>query len=648
MFIVKRSSQNPIIVPLRAFPFEAIGAFNPSVVHKDGTTHLFYRAMAEPDVLRTPHHGFSTVGYAAGCGDQDFDDRRQAIVPTESWDYYGCEDPRATFFEGKWYVFYTAIGGYPFGPDNIKAAVAIGDCPDELTEKHLVTPFNAKAATLFPERIDGDVVLLVTAHTDWTRDYPRPTIGIARAKNIEEFWNPAFWETWHASLSEHALPDVRRADTEHMEVAATPLKIPQGWLLIYSHIQDYYDEHRRIFGVEALLLDAADPRKIISQTAYPFMVPEESYERYGIVANIVFPSGASVHEDKLHIYYGAADTCCATATLSLTQLLESMDPQKRKDFGTRAEGNPILTPVAEHAWESRAVFNAAAIDHAGSVHLLYRAMGADSTSTMGYARLADGIHVDERMTTPAYVPRAPFEMKGGAPDGNSGCEDPRLTLIDDSLLAVCYTAYDGKQSVRGALSTIRIEDFAAKRFDQWSMPSLITPEGVPDKDVCIFPDRIDGKVVVMHRLDPNICIEWFDSVEDIRTIDRAYDIMGPRPGMWDGHKIGAGAAPIKVEGGWLFIYHGIAPDKKTYRLGAALLDDRAERVISRTAAPILEPVEEWEKHGQIGDVVFTCGIVQRDDTLFVYYGGADSKLGVVTYSVSNLMSRLLPAFATKK
>lgn len=641
MFIVKRSAQNPIIVPSRAHAFESIGAFNPSVVHKDNVTHLFYRAMTEPDVLRTPHHGFSTIGYSAGCGDSGFDTRTQIVMPTEDWDFYGCEDPRATFFEGKWYVFYTALGGYPFGPGNIKAAVAVGDRPDALTEKHLVTPFNAKAATLFPERIDGDAVLLITAHTDFTQDHPRPTIGIARAKNIEDFWNPAFWEEWHAHLQEHALPDVRRADTEHMEVAATPLKIPEGWLLVYSHIQDYYDEHRRIFGVEALLLDSADPRKVIGQTPFPFMVPEESYERYGIVANVVFPSGASIGGDTLHLYYGAADTCCATATLSLAALLESMDAEKRKHFATRAEGNPILTPIAEHAWESRAVFNAAAVDYAGSVHLLYRAMGADSTSVMGYARLEDGIHVSERMDAPAYVPREPFEAKGGMPDGNSGCEDPRLTLLDNSLLTLCYTAYDGQQSVRGALSSIPIQDFIDKKFTNWSKPELITPANVADKDVCIFPERIDGKVVVMHRLDPNICIEWFDSVEEIRTIDRAYDLMGPRPGMWDGHKIGAGGPPIRVPEGWLFIYHGIAPDKKTYRLGAALLDPRAERILSRMAAPILEPLEEWEQHGQIGDVVFTCGAVRRDDTLFVYYGGADSKLGVATFSVSKLMSRLL-------
>jgi len=640
MFIVKRSSNNPIIVPARANPFEAIGAFNPSVVHKDGSTHLFYRAMAEPDVLRTPHHGFSTIGHAAGHGDTAFDTRTKVIEPTEEWEHYGCEDPRATFFEGKWYVFYTALGGYPFGPENIKSAVAVGDRPDELNEKHLVTPFNAKAATLFPERIDGDAVLLVTAHTDWTHEHPRPTIGIARSKNIEDFWNPSFWEEWHAHLEEHALPDVRRADTEHMEVAATPLRVPEGWLLVYSHIQDYYDEHRRIFGVEALLLDANDPRKLIGCTAYPFMVPEESYERYGIVANVVFPSGASLDGDTLHVYYGAADTSCATATLSVSQLIESMSADSRKNFGTRAEGNPILEPIPEHSWESRAVFNAAAIDHSGSVHLLYRAMGADSTSTMGYARLEDGIHVSERLDVPAYVPREPFEAKGGSPDGNSGCEDPRLTLLDDTL-TVCYTAYDGKVSVRGAISTIPIQDFVEKKFKNWTTPKLITPENVPDKDVCIFPERIDGKVVVLHRLDPDICIEAFDSIEDIRTIDRSFEIMGPRPGMWDGHKIGAGAAPIRVPEGWLFIYHGIAPDKKTYRLGAALLDASGERVLSRMVAPILEPVEEWEKHGQIGDVVFTCGIVRRDDTLFVYYGGADSRLGVTTYSVSDLMKRLL-------
>ena len=640
MLIVKRSPGNPLIIPSRARSFEAVGTCNPSVVRKDGVTHMFYRAFAEPDALLTPERGFSTIGYAKSRNIDSFDEHSQVISPTEEWEKYGCEDPRATYFEGKWYVFYTALAGYPFGPDNIKVAVAIGDRPDALTEKHLITPFNAKAATLFPERVNGEVVLLLTAHTDFTETHPRPTIGIARAKEVAEFFDPAFWDRWHKELEANAIPDVRRADTEHMEVAATPVRIKEGWLLIYSHIQDYYDEPNRIFGVEALVLDANDPRKILMKTAYPFMVPEESYERYGLVTNVVFPTGVCIEGDTLHIYYGAADTSCAMASLSLPHLLSTMSEESRSSFMQRLPENPIMSPIEEHGWESRSVSNAAAIDLDGSVHLVYRAMGADNTSVMGYARLEDGLHIDERLEEPVYAPSHESEQKQGKPDGNSGTEDPRLTLID-GVLTLAYTAYDGVHEPRGAISTIRPEDFVAKNFN-WSPPVLVTPGHIGDKDVCIFPERIDGKIVVIHRIDPDICVERFDSLEQMDTIERSVEIMGPRSGMWDDIKVGAAGPPIKVKEGWLFIYHGVGSDK-VYRLGAALLSEDAGTVIARTVAPILEPREEWERIGMVNNVVFSCGAVVRGDTLIIYYGGADTRIGIATLSVKELMNRLLPS-----
>ena len=631
MFVVFRSPKNPFISPTRARSFEAIGAFNPSVVTKDTEVHVFYRAMAEPDDLRTPGRGFSTIGYAKSTdGGESFGSRNQIIAANETWDAYGCEDPRATFFEGKWYVFYTALGGFPFGPGNIRTAVAVGNSPEELTEKHLMAPFNAKAATLFPERINGDAVLLITAHTDFTEDHPRPTIGIARSKNIEDFWNPEFWIDWHNHLNDHAFPDVRRKDSDHMEVGATPLLTEKGWLIIYSHIQNYYDEHNRLFGIEALLLDRNDPQKIISKTEFPFLVPEESYERYGLVSNIVFPTGAQLTGDCLRVYYGAADTVCATAKLSLSDLLSSMDVAESAAFTKRENEEPILSPIKEHAWESAGVSNAAAIDLDGSVHLLYRAVDSNNHSSLGYARLKDALHVDERLPEPAYVPREDFE--------SHGTEDPRMTVLDDTVY-LAYTAFDGNRA-RGAFSSLSTENFLSHTFD-WKLPFALTPDDVNDKDLCMLPELIDGKAFIMHRIDPNICGELFD-LPPTHSTDSCTEIMGPRRGMWDSEKIGAAGPPIRVEEGWLFIYHGIGPDFN-YRLGAALLDaETATMVISRTNAPILSPVLKWEKEGLVKNVIFSCGAVLRNDTLYIYYGGADTSIGVATLSKKKLLQRLLP------
>jgi beta-1,2-mannobiose phosphorylase / 1,2-beta-oligomannan phosphorylase len=633
MFSVFRSPKNPFLTPTRTRSFEAIGAFNPSVVEKDGITHVFYRAMAEPDHLRTPGRGFSTIGYAhSKDGGETFENRKQIILAKETWEAYGCEDPRATFFEGKWYVFYTALGGFPFTADNIRTAVAVGLEPDNLTEKHLMAPFNAKAATLFPERINGDAVLLITAHTDRTDDHPFPTIGIARSKNVSDFWDPAFWIEWHNHLSDHAFPDVRRGDHDHMEVGATPLLIEQGWLVVYSHIQHYYDESRRIFGVEALLLDRNDPLKIIAKTEFPFLVPEESYERYGLVSNIVFPTGAHLKGDTLNVYYGGADTVCAMAQLSLSDLLSSMDPEQRDNFVERASDQPILSPIPDHKWESSGVSNAAAVDLDGSVHLVYRATDSDNFSHMGYARLEDGLHVDERLSDPVYGPRESFE--------SHGTEDPRLTVIED-MVYLAYTAFDGSFA-RGAISSIPVKSFLAKDFN-WTKPFALTPEGVNDKDLCILPELIKGEALIMHRIDPNICAELFPGLPPIRGTQSCTEIMAPRPGMWDATKIGAAAPPIRVEEGWLFIYHAVGADF-AYRLGAVLLDaETATTVIARTNAPIFSPVLKWEKEGNVNNVIFSCGVILRDDTLFIYYGGADTAIGVATLSKKKLVARLLPS-----
>src|SRR5690606_28973644 len=136
---------------------------------------------------------------------------RQVIAPKHDWEAFGCEDPRATVIDGVTYLSYTAIGGFPFGPDNIKAAIAISKDGEHFDERHLMTPFNAKAFALFPEKVNGEYVAFVTAHTDHTPEHPRPTIGIVRAKQIEEFWNTDFWNTWHDTLPEHALPNLLRS-----------------------------------------------------------------------------------------------------------------------------------------------------------------------------------------------------------------------------------------------------------------------------------------------------------------------------------------------------------------------------------------------------------------------------------------------------
>jgi predicted GH43/DUF377 family glycosyl hydrolase len=642
MFIIRREPSNPILSPQRERPWEALATYNPSALQTADGIRLFYRAFGNPDALQTPTAGLSTIGTAFAEDGIHFHSRRQVIAPQESWDVFGCEDPRVTFFEGRWYCFYTALGGYPFGPDNIKVALAIGDTPETFTERHLITPFNAKAATLFPERIDGDVVLLLTAHTDWTAEHPRPTIALARAKRIEDFFDPNYWHHWHDTLADHALPELRRDDHDHVEVGASPLLTEKGWLLVYSYIQNYYDSSQRIFSIEAALLDHTNPQKLISRTE-SIIVPQEFYEEYGLVPHIVFPTSLTLGADgHLTIWYGAADTVCAKASVKLHDLLRALDPERPSRTFIRAPQNPILTAHGD-GFESRNVLNAAAIEIDDVTYILYRAMDATNTSTIGLALSRDGITIDERLPAPVYVPRADFEMKHGSPTGNSGCEDPRIVRIGD-LLYMTYTAYDGVQPPGGAVSSISVDDFLARRFEKWSMPFILTPHNVDDKDLALLPEKSDGNYLLYHRINNQICADLLPDLASGKRVSRCIEIMAPRRGMWDGAKVGIAAPPIKVSlpdhsDAWLMIYHGVSRHA-TYRLGAALLDAAGTTVLARTADPIFEPLENYELYGEIPNVVFSCGTVVRGDTLYLYYGGADTVIGVATASLAHIIDAL--------
>jgi predicted GH43/DUF377 family glycosyl hydrolase len=506
-----------------------------------------------------------------------------------------------------------------------------------VAEKHLVTPFNAKAMALFPERINGKVTVIFAAHTD---DKP-VRLAIAQADSIADFWKKEYWDEWHAHIEDHAL-ELRRKEEDFVEIGAVPLKTDAGWLLVYSYITDYLKGDERTFGVEALLLAPENPQMLIARTNEPFLVPELPYEGFGIVGRVTFPSGAVITGDKLDVYYGGADTVCCKASLSLSHLLLAMTHDLEGEKVTRAPGNPVLKGVPEHAWESRLAFNPTAVELQGKVYIVYRAMGADNTSVMGLAISSDGEHIDERLPEPIYVPRMPFEQKHGSPNGNSGCEDPRLTLMGDTL-CMTYTAYEGIGNTRVAYTTISVENFIARKFDTWSEPILITPPGIDEKDVCIFPEKFNGKHIFLHRVSPMICLtESEDERFNAETINRCIELFGPRPGSWESEKVGIAGTPMKTERGWLLIYHAVSSGKH-YSLGAALLDrDDPTQVIGRTLEPILTPRTDYECVGEIPNVVFSCGHVIRGDTLFIYYGGADSVTAVASCSVSWLLDILAP------
>jgi predicted GH43/DUF377 family glycosyl hydrolase len=330
-------------------------------------------------------------------------------------------------------------------------------------------------------------------------------------------------------------------------------------------------------------------------------------------------------------------------------------------------GNPIIEPRTHIPWESKATFNPGAVEVNGSIHLLYRAIGDQDISVVGHAVTHDGVTIHERSPEPAYIPESIPQAKqrihqsvnlGGAYTSGGGwwggSEDPRATYIkDDKKLYMLYVAYDGWSPPRVAMTSIDIQNFLEKKWDTWSQAKVISmpPEelakdprfkDVVDKNACLLPEKINGKYVIFHRIFPDILVDFVDNLDFENEYLKGEHKISPRPGYWDSRKVGAGAPPIKTKDGWLLIYQAVGDaDPGRYKIGVMLLDlNDPTKVLYRSNEPVLVPEEWYENTGWKYGVVYPCGAVEKDGTLFVYYGGADSVVCVATAKMDEFLAHL--------
>lgn len=433
-------------------------------------------------------------------------------------------------------------------------------------------------------------------------------------------------------------------------------KVEAGIMVIYYLKIPQQPSGMAIFGA---LFDDQDPARLIWQGKDPIF--EMPYDRRK--SEIVQPLGVVHFNDQLISYWQKGDREIFAVTLSSFQKI--YDSQFNPSFLLlkKIKENPIIKPIIGHFWESKATFNPAAILDQDKVHILYRAIGDSDMSTVGYAASHDGVRIDERLDEPVYIPTEPFEFSAAQPavsntpsispfmsggGGYGGCEDPRITKIADKYY-MTYVAYDGSGPPRVALTSIKEHDFQKKNWS-WSKPVLISPPDVVDKNCVIFPEKINGKFVIMHRIFPNILIDFVDSLD----FDGSFFLTGqfklhPRLSGWDSRKIGAGAPPIKTSSGWLLIYHAVGEtDSSRYKIGAMLLDLKDPTTeIARSRIPILEPTENYENEGFKSGVTYPCGAVVKDKNLLVYYGGADTVTCVATANLSTFLQQLLETGSTR-
>ncbi len=246
-----------------------------------------------------------------------------------------------------------------------------------------------------------------------------------------------------------------------------------------------------------------------------------------------------------------------------------------------------------------------------------------SISHLRVARSKDGINfeIDETPTISAANEYETF-----------GVEDPRISLIDGTYY-IHYVAVSPLGVVTYLMST---KDFAS--FQRRGV--IFCPE---NKDVAIFPEKIGGRFYALHRpVSPLFKKQdiWLADSPDLLAWGNHRRLLAPREGCWDEAKIGAGAVPFETEQGWLEVYHGVDRNNR-YCLGAALLDSQEPwKVIARSQDPIFEPQADYECEGFFGNVVFSCGLLQEEDRVKIYYGAADTTICYAELPLQEILASL--------
>ncbi len=302
-----------------------------------------------------------------------------------------------------------------------------------------------------------------------------------------------------------------------------------------------------------------------------------------------------------------------------------------RDLFVRSKANPIIKP-ADLPLNVNGVLNPgfALVDE--EVVLLLRIENRRGISGIYVARSANGIDGWRIEPQPLLEPRLaeyPYEKWG--------CEDARVTQIGPHTWMIAYTAYS---PFGPGVALAKTEDFVSVE----RLGLVMSPN---NKDATIFPEKTNGSWLMLHRpVTGSGEHVWYASSDDLLHWALPGVLLPANGGpWWDGLKVGTGAPPIRTERGWLLIYHGVKEaggGHLIYRLGLALLDLKDPRkLLARSSDWVFAPETEYEQRGLVPDVVYTCGALERDGEIWMYYGGADTVVGLAIARTSDLLDFVL-------
>jgi predicted GH43/DUF377 family glycosyl hydrolase len=293
---------------------------------------------------------------------------------------------------------------------------------------------------------------------------------------------------------------------------------------------------------------------------------------------------------------------------------------------TWSSPTPLISPSGS-GLASAGTFNPAAAIHNGKVVLLYREQDSSGTSRIGYASSTDGLHFTVR-DQPVLAPEADYEKDGGV-------EDPRVLKIGD-LYYMTYTGYN-KHDAQLCLATsidlihwqrkgLLLPAYKGNWNTGWTKSGAIVPQKINGKWWMYYLGTAPDKRDYMGLASSDDLLHWTDATKE--------PVLPRRPGAFDSRVMEPGPPPIMTDKGILLIYNG-ADDNLIYTTGWALFDKNdPTKLIARADAPFLKPETEWQRVGQVPNVVFTEGMLQKGKEWWIYYGGADKYVGAARLKMS--------------
>lgn len=330
-----------IILEHRPDGFDSLAVLNPACVQEGETVHMFYRGVVAGNL--------SSIGYARLEGPMRVVERpaEPLMRPLEAYDCHGTEDPRVVFFEGEYHMLYAAYDG-----KNARIAHATSTDLKQWTKKGIVSPqltyreagplFQKselkesyyrfaeylrsrqgngvkiwdKDAFIFPRRINGKIAMVHRI---------LPDIQIAYADNFEDFHQTDYWKEYLSHLQEYVLLENEHSfENRNIGGGCPMVETDAGWIMIYHAVNE--QNKSKVYSAAVALLDKENPQTVIARARVPLFTPQEKWEVYGSVNTVIFPTGTSQFGDRLYLYYGAADSRIAAASVSLSELVHALTP----------------------------------------------------------------------------------------------------------------------------------------------------------------------------------------------------------------------------------------------------------------------------------------------------------------------------------